>query len=93
MISTGQSAGIANRVRTEPRCACCTRAGSRTSTRIASATSAVTAASAQTVPRQPKASTAADRGSEAAMLPRLPMPMTMPASVPKTAAENCRAKM
>ncbi len=69
------------------------RGGSRTSAATAPAITPVTAASAQTVSRQPKASTAAVSGSEAAMLPRLPIPIVIPASVPKAAGLKLRAKM
>ena len=54
---------------------------------MAAATTSVTPASAQSVPRQPKTPTAADRGSDEAMLPSEPKPITAPASVPKTAGE------
>jgi hypothetical protein len=89
----GQIAGMRSRSISEPSRAVASRGGSRTRARITSATAPVIAASPRTVSRQPKASTAADRGRDEATFPSAPTPIVTPASVPKIAGEKLRAKM
>jgi len=82
-----------SRSSTEPRAPPASRGGSLIVAIRRAAITSVTAATPQSVARQPKAVAAQASGAEPAILPKVPSPMTSPANVPKAAGGYIRARM